>query len=130
MSMYFCYYVSISLWKRTWPFIWTNLNSLHPRMLCDMFGWNWPTGSGEDDFKILSMYFCYFVIISPWKRTSPFSEQTWIPGPFTQGCFVPSLVEIGLLVLEERTKKWKFTTEDTFWSEKLTWAFSSRELKQ
>ena len=24
---------------------WTNLNSLYPRILCVMFGWNWPTGS-------------------------------------------------------------------------------------
>ena len=30
-----------------WSFIWTNLNSLHQRMLCAKFGWNWPSGSGE-----------------------------------------------------------------------------------
>ena len=41
-------FVIISSWKRAWPFIWTNLNSLHPRMLCSKFGWNWPGGSGED----------------------------------------------------------------------------------
>ena len=29
-------------------FIWTNFNPLHPRMLCAKFGWNWPSGSGED----------------------------------------------------------------------------------
>ena len=29
-----------------------------------------------------------------------FFEQTWIP--FTQGCFVPSLVEIGSVVLERK----------------------------
>ena len=33
------------------PFIWINLNPLRPRMLCAMFGWNWPSGSGEEDFK-------------------------------------------------------------------------------
>ena len=27
--MYFCYFVFISLWKRAWPVIWTNLNSVH-----------------------------------------------------------------------------------------------------
>ena len=32
-------------------------------------------------------------------------EQTWIP--FTQGCFVPSLVEIGPVVLEKKMKMWK-----------------------
>ena len=31
-------------------FIWTNLNPLQPRMLCAMFGWNWLSGSGEEDF--------------------------------------------------------------------------------
>ena len=33
---------------QAWPFIWTNLNSLHPKMLCAKFGSNWPTGSGEE----------------------------------------------------------------------------------
>ena len=45
-----------------WPFIWTNLNSLYPRILCVMFGWNWPSGSGED-FQKLSIFFnfCYYL---------------------------------------------------------------------
>ena len=38
------------LLKKGGPFIWTNLNPLHPRMLCAKFGWNWPSGSGEKDF--------------------------------------------------------------------------------
>ena len=49
-----------------------NLNPLHPRMHCDKFGWNWLSGSGEEDFLILSMYFSYFAIIFPWKRAGPF----------------------------------------------------------
>ena len=38
------------------------------------FGWNWPTSSGEEDFLILvlSMLFCYFIIISICKSTWPF----------------------------------------------------------
>ena len=48
-SMYFCYFLIISTWKRTGPFIWTNLNPIHQRMLCAKFGWNWPRGSGEDE---------------------------------------------------------------------------------
>ena len=48
------------------------------------------------------MYFHYFVIIYPWKRAGPF---IWIN--FTQGCFVPSLVEIGPVVLEKKMKMWK-----------------------
>ena len=71
-SMYFHYFVIISPWKRAGPFIWRNLNPLHPRMLCAKFGWNWLSGSGEEDFLVSSMYFHYFVIISPWRRTGPF----------------------------------------------------------
>ena len=26
-------------WRRAWPFIWTNLKPLHPRMRCAKFGW-------------------------------------------------------------------------------------------
>ena len=70
--MYFHYFVIISPGKRVGPFIWTNLNPLHPRMLCAKFGWNWLSGSGDEDFLISSMYFHYFVIISPWKRVGPF----------------------------------------------------------
>ena len=44
-----------------------HLNKLHLRMLCAKSGRNWPTGSGEEDFLNLSMYFHYFVINSPWK---------------------------------------------------------------
>ena len=140
--MYFCYFVVISPWKRVWPFIFTNLNTLnqgcfasslfiltqwflirrflnfvnvyslfrnylplekgldshHPSMLCAKFGWNWPSGSWEEDISISSMYFRYFVNIFPWKRA-------WIP--ITQGCFVPSLVEIGPMALEKKMKMWK-----------------------
>ena len=39
------------------------------------------------------------------KGRGPSFEQTWIP--FTQGCFVPSLVEISLVVLEKKLKMWK-----------------------
>ena len=59
-------------------FIWTNLNPPHPRMLCAKIGWNWFSGAGEEDFLISSMYFHYFVIISPWKEWGPLFEQTWI----------------------------------------------------
>ena len=98
--MYFRYFTIISPWKRTGSFIWINLNPLHPRMLRARFGWNWLSGSREKDCLISSVYFRYFTIISPQKRTSPSFEQTWIP--FTQGCFLESLVEIGSVVLEKK----------------------------
>ena len=46
-----------------------------PPSLKDAFcqvGWNWPSDFGENDFKILSMCFCFFFIISPWNCTGPF----------------------------------------------------------
>ena len=55
--MYFHNFVINSPWERAGPFIWTNLNSLHQRMLCAKFGWNWLSGSGEEDFLISSMFF-------------------------------------------------------------------------
>ena len=70
--MYFRYLVIISPWKRVGAFIWTNLNSLHPRMHCAKFCWNRPSGSGEENFLIKSIYFFYLVIISPWKRAGSF----------------------------------------------------------
>ena len=48
-------------------FIWTNLNPLHLSLLCAKFGWNRRSGHGEEDLLNTSMYFRYFVIISPWK---------------------------------------------------------------
>ena len=50
LSMYFCYFIIISPWKKVLPFLRMNLNSLPPRMLCAKFGWNWPSGSGEEYF--------------------------------------------------------------------------------
>ena len=55
LSMYFHYFIIISPWKRAWPFIWTNLNPLHPGILCAKFGWNWPSGSGEEDKNVKSL---------------------------------------------------------------------------
>ena len=79
LSIYFCYFIIISPWKRARSFIWTKFNPIYPRMHCANFGWNWPSGSWED-FKILSMYYSYFVIISPWKRAGPFIWKR--AGPF------------------------------------------------
>ena len=73
--------------------------------------------------------FCIFTILlsSPLgKGRCPAFEQTLIP--FTQRCLLPSLVEIGSVVLEKKMKMWKVywqvdrQTMDNKWSEKLTWA--------
>ena len=104
--MHFCYFIIISPWERAWPFIWINLNPLHPKMLSAKFGWNWPSGSGGEDFKISLMHFAFHnVIISPWKRVWPFTL-------FTQGCFESSMDEIGPAVLEKKKKMWKCDGND------------------
>ena len=54
-SMYFSYFVIISPWKRAGLFIWGNLNALHPKMLYAKFGWNWPSGSVEEDENVKSL---------------------------------------------------------------------------
>ena len=91
-SMYFCYFVIITPWKRAGPFIWTNLNPLYSRMLCAKFGWNWPCGFGEVDENVKSLQ-------TDGQTNIRTDRQT------------------GLQNTDER------------WSEKLTWAFSSGELK-
>ena len=51
------------------------------------------------------MYF-FVSLLSPFgKGDSPSFEQTWIIHS-TQGCFVPSLVEIGPVVLAKKKKMW------------------------
>ena len=86
-----------------WSLFVKKMNSLHQKMLCAKFGWNWPSDSGEEDFQISSMYFCYFVIIPLGRgRGLPF-EQTWIP--FTNGYFVPGFIEIGSITLKKRILK-------------------------
>ena len=65
------------------------------------FVWNWPSGYGEDDFLNFINVYRYFVKLSPLgKGRGPSFVQTWIP--FTQGCFVSSLVKIGSVDLEKK----------------------------
>ena len=83
------------------------IESLYPRILCLKFGLNWPSGSEKEYLWISPKYFHYFIISllsSLGKGRGPSFEQTWIS--FTQGCFVPSLVEIGPVLLE-KMKMWK-----------------------
>ena len=54
-------------------------------------------------FWNLSMYFHYFIVISPWKREGPLIWTNWIL--FTKEWFVQSLIEIGQVVLEKKIFK-------------------------
>jgi hypothetical protein len=95
--------VLISPLKRTWLFIWTNLNSFHPRIICTKFDWFWSAGSGEEDFSKFSLYFLLFRYYLPLEKGNPLLlKKIWIP--FTQGQYVPSLVKIGPMVLEKISK--------------------------
>ena len=139
--MLFHYFVIISPWKRAGSFICTNLNHLHPRMLCDMVDWNWLSGSGKEDFLIPSMYFHYYVIISTWKKARPFIWRTlnslhprmlcakfdwnWPSASGEEDENVKSLRQRQ----QQRQQKQQLLTMDKFWSEKLTWAFGSGKLK-
>ena len=78
------------------------MNSFHPRMLCAKIGWNWPTGSCEEDFSNFVNVFTLFVSMSSRKRALPF---IWINlKPFPQWCFVSCLVEIDPVVLKKKMK--------------------------
>ena len=83
------------LWRKMWPFILPYLITLYPRILCAKFGWNDPVVL-EKSFKS----YLYISIIIFLKRGQGSSFE-WNWRPVTQGCSVPSLVEIGLVVLME-----------------------------
>ena len=57
-SMHFRQFIII----RMCPVIWTNLNSLYPRMLFGKFGLNWLSDSGEEEFLIPSIVFLLFLV--------------------------------------------------------------------
>ena len=97
-----CYFIfhhkTISSWFQMW---WATLNPLYPMMLCAQWFWR------RRFLKIVNV----ISQLSPLgKGRGPSIEQTWIP--FTQECFVPSLVEIGPVVLEKKMKMWKVYDND------------------
>jgi hypothetical protein len=69
---HFYFFVIISPLKRTWPFIWTNLNSLYLRIICKKFDWLWPSGS-RDSEKIFKIFECTFTLslLSPLGEGRP-----------------------------------------------------------
>lgn len=66
----------------------------------------------EEDFrKNLSKTISKVLILFLFQKGRGLSfEQTQIP--FTQSCFLPSLVKIGPVVLEKKTKMWKVYNDD------------------
>jgi hypothetical protein len=73
-----------------------SLNLHYVRKLSCIHDLFWLSGSKGKKFSMTSPNFCICMIISPLKRTWPFIWKKFRI-PFTQGWFVPSLIEIGLL---------------------------------
>ena len=57
---------------RTRPFIWQKLDSQYPKMPRAKFGWNWPGGSEEEVFNVLSLCRYYEKLID-----GHFDRQTY-----------------------------------------------------
>ena len=56
--------------------------------------------------NLVSVFSLFRIKLSPiGKGHDPSFEQTWIP--YTLGCFVQSLVEIGPVILENKMEMWK-----------------------
>ena len=64
--MQFCIYLPL---EQNLPFIWTNSNPLHQRILWAKFRWNWPSGSWEEDFLFI------FNIISQFHNYLPLERR-------------------------------------------------------
>jgi hypothetical protein len=78
---HFYIFVIISPLKRTWSLIWTNLNSLYPRIICTKFDWIWPADSGKDLFFKHQCIFTLLLLSPLGEGQFPSFEQTWIPSP-------------------------------------------------
>ena len=72
-----------------WFFIWRNLNPLHPRMLSAKFGWNWPSGSGEEDFlNFINVFYLFYNYLSLEKVRALHLNKLESPSPKDALCQV------------------------------------------
>ena len=105
MSIFIYYFPIISPLGRAGPFIWTKINPLHPGILCACLVEIGPVFLEKKIFKSCQFIFIISQLSPLWEGRGPSFEQTWMP--FTQGYFVPSLVEVGPVVLEKKMKMGK-----------------------
>ena len=126
LSMYFRYFAINSPWKRAGSFIWNKLNPLHLRMLCAKFGWNWL-------WFLRRRFFNFVNVFSLFRNYFPLEKGRALHLNKIES-FYPRMLcaKFGPVVLEKKIKMWKVykQTTDERWLEKLTWAFSSDELKK
>ena len=52
---------------------WLAMSHFYPRMFCDKLVWSWSSGSGEEDFKMLSLYFRYYLPFI-WTNLNAFNQ--------------------------------------------------------
>ena len=114
--------------RKVGPFLLTELNPLHPRIICTKFGWNWPTGSGEDNFLKFVKVFLQFCNYLPYEK----GGALYFPSP------KDTLCQVWLKLAKWFWRRWKSEKwqqqrqckTDKLWSEKLTWASRVGELKK
>ena len=125
----FCNYLP---WTRVRPFIWTKLNRLLPTMHCAKFGWNWPSGSGEDFLNFINVFllFCNYLPLEKGRALHLNKLDSLQPrilcAKFGWNWPSGSIEEENVKSLRQCQHQWR--TTDKFWSEKLIWAFGSGEL--
>ena len=114
--------IHFSSWKIEWSFDFYT-GSLQPRMCHVRLHWNRPSGSGEEDFKIFSMYF----------RSLLGKMHLFLTN--LNPLYPMNSVETGLLVLERKLfyrqtdrRGDRSTNDKQQVIRNLTWAFSSREV--
>ena len=119
------YFGMISPWKMAGPFIWKNLNPFTQGCCLPLLVDVNPVVLKKKN--LFRQCVCTISLLSPfWKGRNSSTEQTWIP--FTQGRFVPSVVEIGPVVLEKKMQMWTFYRQMDG-RRTTAWAFSSGKLK-
>ena len=111
------------------------LESLSPKdALCqDWLKLAWWFGGRFFNFRQYLMYFRYFVIIYPLKKSVALYLKK-MESPSIKDVLCQVWLKLAQWFWRRRWKYEKFTTRtitttDKFWSEKLTWAFGLGELK-
>ena len=100
----FFYFPIISPLGMEWSFIWTDFVPFSRGYFVPSLVEIGPVVL-EKIFKSCQFIFIISQLYPLLEGLGPSFEKTWIP--FTQGYFVPSLVEIGPVVLEKKMTMWK-----------------------
>ena len=92
----------ISTGLTAWPFIWTNMISLQGCFVPSLLEIS-PVVLKRKIYKVCQCKFPFSQLSPFGKGRGPSFEHNWIP--IIQGCFMPSLVEIGPLFLKRKIFK-------------------------